>query len=81
MGRLARVFNSVALVGTASAVTWNILLDDRAKRKVKKAASDVTNLTNFFLNSYMDPNGLSDDEFAAEHNRSWVEQQWREAGY
>ncbi len=81
MGRLARVFNSVALVGTASAVTWNLLLDDRAKRKVKKAAGDVTNLTNFFLNSYMDPNGLSDDEFAAEHNRSWVEQEWREAGY
>lgn len=81
MGRLRPVFNSVILVGATAGTLWNLLLDDRAKAKVNEAAKNVIVLTNFVVNSYMDPNGLATDEFAAEHNRSWVEQQWKEAGY
>ena len=81
MGRLRPVFNSAILVGAAAGTLWNLLLDDRAKAKVNEAAKNVVVLTNFVVNSYMDPNGQATDEFAAEHNRSWVEQQWKEAGY
>ncbi len=81
MGRLKPVLNSVILVGAAAGTVWNLLLDERAKTKLAEAAKNVVVLTNFMVNSYMDPNGQASDEFAAEHNRSWVEQQWKEAGY
>ena len=81
MGRLRPVFNSVILVGAAASTLWNLLLDDRAKAKVNEAVKNVVVLTNYVVYSYMDPNGQATDEFAAEHNRSWVEQQWKEAGY
>lgn len=81
MGGLKPFLNSAILVGAVTATVWNLLLDERAKAKVVKAAGDVSVLANYMVNSYMDPNGQATDEFAAEHNRSWVEQQWKEAGY
>ncbi len=81
MGGLKPFLNSAILVGVVTATVWNLLLDERAKAKVVKAAGDVSVLANYMVNSYMDPNGQATDEFAAEHNRSWVELQWKEAGY
>jgi hypothetical protein len=81
VGRLRNVLNSVALVGGAAAVTWNVLLDERAKESVKVAATNVATLSNYFLNSYMEPNSQVSDEQAAAYNRAWVEEQWKQAGY
>ena len=81
MGRLRNLLNSVILVGGVAAVTWNVLLDERAKESLKVAAANVTNLSNYFLNSYMEPNSQVSDEQAAAYNRAWVEEQWKQAGY
>lgn len=81
MGRLAKSLNSLMLLGGASAVAWNLLLDERAKQSIRGAADQVVNLGNHLLNIYMEPNQMVNDEAAAAYNRAWVEQQWREAGY
>lgn len=81
MGRLAKSLNSMMLLGGASLVVWNLLLDERAKRSVRAAADQVVNLGSHLLNIYMEPNQMANDEAAAAYNKAWVEQQWREAGY
>lgn len=81
MGRLAKSLNSLMLLGGASLVVWNLLLDERAKQSIRGAADQVVNLGSHFLNTYMEPNQMANDEAAAAYNRAWVEQQWREAGY
>ncbi|MEE1371942.1 MAG: hypothetical protein U0J93_01000 [Parolsenella sp.] len=81
MGRLAKSLNSLMLLGGASLVVWNLLLDERAKQSVRGAADQVVNLGSHLLNTYMEPNQMANDEAAAAYNRAWVEQQWREAGY
>lgn len=81
MGRLAKSLNSMMLLGGASLVVWNLLLDERAKQSVMAAADQVVNLGSHLLNIYMEPNQMANDEAAAAYNKAWVEQQWREAGY
>lgn len=81
MGRLAKSLNSMMLLGGASLVVWNLLLDERAKQSVRAAADQVVNLGSHLLNIYMEPNQMANDEAAAAYNKAWVEQQWREAGY
>lgn len=81
MGRLKPVLNSIVLVCAVTGTVWNLLLDDQAKTKLVQAGEQVKVLANFMVNSYMDPNGQAQDDFATENNRSWVEQQWKEAGY
>lgn len=81
MGRLAKSLNSLMLLGGASLVVWNLLLDERAKQSIRGAADQVVNLGSHLLNTYMEPNQMANDEAAAAYNRAWVEQQWREAGY
>lgn len=81
MGRLAKSLNSMMLLGGASLVVWNLLLDERAKQSIRGTADQVVNLGSHLLNTYMEPNQMANDEAAAAYNRAWVEQQWREAGY
>lgn len=81
MGRLAKSLNSVMLIGGVTAVVWNLLLTERAKKSVRDAADQVVSLGSHLLNTYMEPNQMANDEAAAAYNRAWVEQQWREAGY
>ncbi|WP_293845995.1 hypothetical protein [uncultured Parolsenella sp.] len=81
MGRLAKSLNSMMLLGGASLVVWNLLLDERAKQSMRAAADQVVNLGSHLLNIYMEPNQMANDEAAAAYNKAWVEQQWREAGY
>ena len=81
MGRLAKSLNSLMLLGGASLVVWNLLLDERAKQSIRRTANQVVNLGSHLLNTYMEPNQMANDEAAAAYNRAWVEQQWREAGY
>lgn len=81
MGRLAKSLNSLMLLGGASLVVWNLLLDERAKQSIRGAADQVVKLGSHLLNTYMEPNQMANDEAAAAYNRAWVEQQWREAGY
>ena len=81
MGRLAKSLNSLMLLGVASLVVWNLLLDERAKQSIRGTADQVVNLGSHLLNTYMEPNQMANDEAAAAYNRAWVEQQWREAGY
>lgn len=81
MGRLAKSLNSLMLLGGASLVVWNLLLDERAKQSIRGTADQVVNLGSHLLNTYMEPNQMANDETAAAYNRAWVEQQWREAGY
>ena len=81
MGRLAKSLNSLMLLGGASLVVWNLLLDERAKQSIRGTANQVVNLGSHLLNTYMEPNQIANDEAAAAYNRAWVEQQWREAGY
>ena len=81
MGRLAKSLNSMMLLGGASLVIWNLLLDERAKQSMRAAADQVVNLGSHLLNIYMEPNQIANDEAAAAYNKAWVEQQWREAGY
>lgn len=81
MGRLAKSLNSMMLLGGASLVIWNLLLDERAKQSMRAAADQVVNLGSHLLNIYMETNQMANDEAAAAHNKAWVEQQWREAGY
>lgn len=81
MGRLAKSLNSLMLLGGASLVVWNLLLDERAKQSIRGTADQVVNLGSHLLNTYMEPNQMANDEAAAAYNRAWVEQQWREAGY
>ena len=58
MGRLAKSLNSVMLLGGASLVVWNLLLDERAKQSVRGAADQVVNLGSHLLNTYMEPNQM-----------------------
>ena len=44
MGRLAKSLNSLMLLGGVTAVAWNLLLDERAKRSIRGAADQVMNL-------------------------------------
>ena len=81
MGRLAKSLNSLMLLGGASLVVWNLLLDERAKQSIRETADQVVNLGSHLLNTYMEPNQMANDEAATAYNRAWVEQQWREAGY
>lgn len=81
MGRLAKSLNSLMLLGGASLVVWNLLLDERAKQSIRGTADQVVNLGSHLLNTYMEPNQMANDEAAAAYNRAWIEQQWREAGY
>ena len=77
MGRLAKSLNSVMLIGGVTAVVWNLLLTERAKKSVRDAADQVVSLGSHLLNTYMEPNQMANDEAAAAYNRAWVEQQWR----
>ena len=81
MGVVSRGFRSALLVGGGLTVFWNVFLNERAKKSVKKAASVTCCLAGQALSTYMDPMGDFDTEEAAEYNRQWVEQQWHGIGY
>ena len=46
-----------------------------------RAVKVTGNLASQALSTYMDPMAEFSSEEAAEFNRSWVEQQWRNIGY
>lgn len=81
MGVVSRGFRSALLVVGGLTVFWNVFLNERAKKSVKKAASVTCYLAGQTLSTYMNPVGDFDTEEAAEYNRQWVEQQWHGIGY
>lgn len=81
MGVVSRGFRSALLVAGGLTVFWNVFLNERAKKSVKKAASVTYCLAGQALSTYMNPVGDFDTEEAAEYNRQWVEQQWHGIGY
>lgn len=78
---VSRGFRSALLVVGGLTIFWNVFLNERAKKSVKKAASVTCRLAGQALSTYMNPVGDFDTEEAAEYNRQWVEQQWHGIGY
>ena len=83
MGAIRRNLVGLGVLAGGVAVAWNVLRDARARNSVRSAASSVSQLANHFASLYVGaaPEDGVDDEFAAERNREWVKQQWRDAGY
>ena len=81
MGVVSRGFRSALLVVGGLTVFWDVFLNERAKKSVKKAVSVTCCLAGQALSTYMNPVGDFDMEEVAEYNRQWVEQQWDGIGY
>ena len=80
MGRVRQATLSAALLAGAISITWRGLLNERARSSVKQAAGETGGLLNHFINLYM-TGGIEESEFDDEQNRTWVRQQWKDAGY
>ncbi len=80
MGRVRQATLSAALLAGAISITWRGLLNERARSSVKQAAGETGGLLNHFINLYM-TGGIEESEIDDEQNRTWVRQQWKDAGY
>lgn len=80
MGRVRRATLSAAFLAGAISITWRGLLNERARTSVKQAARETGGLLNHFINLYM-TGGVEESEIDDEQNRTWVRQQWKDAGY
>ena len=81
MGLVSKSLRSAIIAAGGLAIVWNVFIDGRAKESVIKAVKVTGNLASQALSNYMDPMAEFSSEEAAEFNRSWVEQQWRNIGY
>lgn len=80
MGRVRGVALSAAVLAGTISLTWSGLLNERARTSVKQAARGTGGLLNHFINLYM-TGGVEESEIDDEQNRTWVRQQWKDAGY
>lgn len=81
MGLVSKSLRSAIIAAGGLAIVWNVFIDERAKHSVMRAVKVTGNLASQALSTYMDPMAEFSSEEAAEFNRSWVEQQWRNIGY
>ena len=80
-GRLISKFGSSVVTGVMISVGWHLLLDERARESVRRAAREVSNLAAFASNTYMKAGSGSNLDEARKRNQEWVRMQWNRAGY
>ena len=80
-GRLISKFGSSVVTGVMISVGWHLLLDERARESVRRAAREVSNLAAFAANTYMKAGSGSNLDEARKRNQEWVRMQWTRAGY
>lgn len=80
-GRLISKFGSALVTGAMVSVGWHLLLDERARESVRRAAREVSNLAAFAANTYMKAGSEPNLDEAKKRNQEWVRIQWKQAGF
>lgn len=80
-GRLIRNVSSAFVACAVTSAGWHLLLDERARESVRRAAREVSNLAAFAANTYMKAGSESSLDEARKRNQEWVRKQWKQAGY
>lgn len=80
-GRIIRYVVNTSLICAASALGWNVLLDDRARHSAERAARETARLASFAITTYMENSTIDDSAKATARNQEWVRKQWEQAGY